>query len=338
MSGVEASAGRLKRGLAWALGPLARTLTGRRARILMYHRFAEVGTPRHTGSAQFDEHLRYIAAHFKPARLADVVARLRAGEPLDDRTVVITVDDGYADFYEHAYPALRRHGIPATVYVVSEFISGRQWLWFDAIRWLVYAAPAGRCRMTFDGLTIESNLDSDAQREALWSRFAGHCVTLPPARQWELIGQLQDGLQTALPERPPAEFGGMTWEQVRSLDPALVEVGAHTRTHPILSLCSVEEQREEIAGCKQAIEDRTGRSVSAFCYPNGMPDDFTDDTVRIVRECGFSSAVMACGGMLAAAPDPYRLERVGAPSDVSQFRHCIDGLWEIKRALARRAA
>ncbi len=126
----------------------------------------------------------------------------------------------------------------------------------------------------------------------------------------------------------------MSWDDVRRLDSALIEVGAHTKSHPILATCTGEQQRIEIAECKQTIEAQLGAQVNAFCYPNGQPDDFTDETVRIVREAGFTSAVMACGGMLDPGPaDLLRLRRVAAPDDVPMFRNCVNGLWELRSAI-----
>src|SRR5262245_4257273 len=108
----------------------------------------------------------------------------------------------------------------------------------------------------------------------------------------------------------------MTWEDVRDLDPHLIEIGAHTCTHSILSRCSVTEQRREIMDCKRTIEERTQRAVTAFCYPNGESGDFTDDSVSIVREAGFTSAVTACAGMIETGSNPYRLPRIAAPDEL----------------------
>jgi peptidoglycan/xylan/chitin deacetylase (PgdA/CDA1 family) len=68
--------------------------------------------------------LRFLRRHFNILPLRELVSHLRSGSTLDPRTVVLTVDDAYADFGEHAYPVFREHGIPVTIYVVSEFAGG----------------------------------------------------------------------------------------------------------------------------------------------------------------------------------------------------------------------
>jgi peptidoglycan/xylan/chitin deacetylase (PgdA/CDA1 family) len=320
----------LRRGAARVLAPVARAITGRRARVLMYHRFGEPGSDRRIDMESFEQHVRYIRRNFRPRRLEDLVTRLREGQPLEERTVVITVDDGYQDFAEYAYPILERYEVPATVYVVSEFASQRLWLWFDALDFLTHEAAVGRYELAVGDRTVSAELASPADRRALWLSLADYCIRLSAPERMVAIGEFQRQLGVSLPSRPTTEYAAMSWDQVRRLDAGLVEIGAHTRTHPILSQCPVEQQRTEVADCKRAIEAQLGREVRAFCYPNGMPEDFTSTTVDIVRESGFTNAVMACGGILGNRPDLYRLERVGAPIDLRLFRNCIDGLWELR--------
>jgi peptidoglycan/xylan/chitin deacetylase (PgdA/CDA1 family) len=326
---------RVKNAVASVLGPVARLMTARRARILMYHRFGVAGDFRRTDVELFEQQIRYLVEHFNPRRLNDVVNQMRAGEPLEERTVVITVDEAYGDFLEHAYPVLKRYGVPATLYVVSEFANGRLWLWFDAIHWLVHAAASGRYEVQLGGHQVAAELTSAQSRNALWSLVAAHCGRQLPGEQSATLEALQRSLHIELPKRPSADYAAMTWEEIRSLDSNLVEIGAHTCTHPILALCTVEEQRKEISGCRHAIAEKTGVAPVAFCYPNGLPDDFTAETAAIVRECGFASAVMACGGTIDGSADLYRLERVGVPGNMSQFRNCANGLWELRSSLGR---
>jgi len=248
--------------------------------------------------------------------------------------VVVTVDDGYRDFFEFAYPVLLKYEIPCTVYLVSDFVSQKVWLWFDALHWLVHSTRRSQVRVQIDGHTIESKTVSDEDRHGLWLRLTACCTALAPSKQAMAIADLQSQLEIALPAKPTQDYAAMSWDEVRRLDSALIEVGAQTKSHPILATCTGEQQHLEIAECKRAIEAELGARVDAFCYPNGQPDDFTDETVRIVREAGFSSAVMACGGMLDPGPvDLLRLRRVAAPDDVPMFRNCVNGLWELRSAI-----
>src|SRR5207253_879407 len=67
----------------------------------------------------------------------------------------------------------------------------------------------------------------------------------------------------------------------------LIEIGAHTVTHPMLSELSIDQQRAEIRSSKQMLEEMIGRRVSSFAYPYGTTDSYTAGTVASVREAGF---------------------------------------------------
>ena len=49
----------------------------------------------------------------------------------------------------------------------------------------------------------------------------------------------------------------------------LVEIGAHTLTHPVLAQLPLEQQEQEIAGSKRRLEAATGKNVTSFAYPYG---------------------------------------------------------------------
>ena len=103
--------------------------------ILMYHQIGIYPRPKAHRALfchidRFRSQLRYLKlAGFQVLSLAEANACLFEGRPLPTRSVVITVDDGYDDFREHAWPALQEHGFPATVYLVSSLVGqGASWL------------------------------------------------------------------------------------------------------------------------------------------------------------------------------------------------------------------
>lgn len=111
--------------------------------IVMYHRFGEDAYPStNTRLDQLDAHIAELARGGYTVRpVADIVAALKTGAPLPDRTVGITIDDAYASVYDHAWPRLRAAGLPFTVFVSSDAIdqgAGGMMNW-DQIRELARA-------------------------------------------------------------------------------------------------------------------------------------------------------------------------------------------------------
>src|SRR5262245_874836 len=115
----------LKRHAAWladASGAfaVARRLTWRLPRILMYHQFSAAGaaSPGCTPVDVFRSQLKHIVDFYHPISLPDLVRAHAAGQRLPPRAVAITVDDGHADFLHWAFPVLQEFGVPATLFVV----------------------------------------------------------------------------------------------------------------------------------------------------------------------------------------------------------------------------
>ena len=102
--------------------------------ILMYHSISAGCGPRFqrfaVSPAAFREHARFLSAHgFQSLTVSQLVAALDGEAALPPKPVVLTFDDGFADFYEAALPILLEFGLTATLYVVSGAIGGTSdWL------------------------------------------------------------------------------------------------------------------------------------------------------------------------------------------------------------------
>lgn len=318
------------------LAPAARVSTRRCARVIMYHRFGigDAGTGLDVGL--LEEQLAFMRRHFNVVHLGDIVSRLRSGTEPDPYTVAVTVDDAYADFGELAYPVFRRHGVPVTLYVVSEFAGGKIWLWWDAIRHVLTHARDGRYRVaTARGLTTV-RLSDTADREAAWHALADAGLALSPDERDRYVRDLEETFSVPLPDSPTEDCAALDWDAVRALDPELVEIGSHTCTHPILSRCDAARLAREIAESKSVIEERLGRRVKSFCYPNGQWTDVDERCFAVVRDAGYESAVMACGTLVCVGDDRYALNRIPVSDRWDDFMSDMSGVSHVRRRITDR--
>jgi peptidoglycan/xylan/chitin deacetylase (PgdA/CDA1 family) len=131
-------------------------------------------------------------------------------------------------------------------------------------------------------------------------------------------------------ERLAAQLGGplpndlmLMDEQVRELQKAGVEIGAHTVNHPILCNLSTDEAREEILESKQNLEEILGSSVRLFAYPNGRRgEDYDSEHAELVRSLGFRAAVSTHPGAAGSETDAYQLPRF-TPWDKKPVRYLV---------------
>lgn len=133
--------------------------------VLSYHRFGSPTSKMVVAPAQFEAQLDWLLDNrYQVLRLADLAAFLQGRKALPQRSVLITIDDGYESAYRFAYPALKRRGLPATLFVPTDFIGAR-----DALNWsqleemsrsgLIDVQPHSR---THRSLTVRREGETDA--------------------------------------------------------------------------------------------------------------------------------------------------------------------------------
>lgn len=179
---------------------------------------------------------------------------IRGRGRLPARPVVITFDDGFADFADAALPALCERGLAVTLYVTTGFLRDGG------------ARPSARC---FDDRMLD-------------------------------------------------------WSQLPELCAAGVEIGAHSHSHPHLDTLGAAAAGHEIRYCRNLLEERLGRAVPSFAYPNG----YSSPAVRrLVRETGYTSACGVKNALSSPAEDIFSLARlmVRADTPLDELRGWLTG-------------
>ena len=310
---------------------LARQLTRHHPRILMYHRFSAEPRKGFVSAAAFDDQVAHIARYYKPVALGTLIGWLRAGEPIPAHTIVITVDDGYADFHDVAFPILRKHQVPATLFVTTGFIDGALWLWPDQVRWVLDTA-----RRRPDTLTVAGNCISI--HTAPWQQIIDALLRIPDTDKHHAIQGLAETLGTTIPESPPAAFAPLNWQQLREMQAAGIEFGGHTHTHPTLPKVEPSALTSEIDHCLHRLNAELGPRPRPFCYPNGQPEDYSSIVRDAVEQAGFTGAVVAYADAQPQG-DLYALRRHSGSCNRFQFQKAVSGLeWLGRRAKQRGTA
>lgn len=121
--------------------------TGNNFVLLMYHRIIP-GNEASKGIQDgiyvkpetFNVHIRFIQRHFTITHIAELLCDLK-GNTLKSHAkplCVLTFDDGWRDFYTHAFPLLKQLGIPATVFLPTDYIGTNRWFWTDRLTYLLF--------------------------------------------------------------------------------------------------------------------------------------------------------------------------------------------------------
>lgn len=283
-----------------------------KAAILMYHRIAESTidpwrlcvTPEN-----FAAQLMVLQQDYRPVSLDRLVKAHQDGR-IPDRSVVVTFDDGYADNLTIAKPLLETYQIPATIFISTSHIGTARELWWDALAHLLLQPGQLPAKLTLkiDRQIYNWDLGSAAEyspQAYQQDLLSCQAWTAPPGSRlffYYSIWQVLLPCQAAQQERALEEIA--TWantaaqfrethrtldrEEVRDLGRGeLVEIGAHTLTHPLLSAHNRTWQWTEIHNSKLELEDLLARPVTSFSYPFG---DRNTDSIELAAAAGFNCA------------------------------------------------
>jgi peptidoglycan/xylan/chitin deacetylase (PgdA/CDA1 family) len=227
-------------------------------RVLTYHRILD--------PLAFEQHMRHLASRYHVTPMGALLDAILHNRPLPSRSVMITFDDGYREVGEVAWPILKRLALPATLFVPTAYPGrpGHTFWWDrleqafdDTVRRDLLATPIGRLPLATRG-----------DRAKACSRLKRYLRTLhhdDARRHGEAIGRDLDA-----PPRPVP--GILEWDDLRRLAGEGLVIGAHSRTHPVMSRLSAAAARLEILGAQEDLRRELGEAPPVFCFPDGRYD------------------------------------------------------------------
>jgi peptidoglycan/xylan/chitin deacetylase (PgdA/CDA1 family) len=236
--------------------------------------------------------------------LTDAIGRLAEGT-LPPASVVLTFDDGDADFAIKVVPLLREFGYPATVYVTTHYLYAQRPIWQVMAKYVLWAAPP-LCLSHVPLDLLAGPITSGGNRMALSAAFERRWMGQPSEAQDNAVSRLATALdldEAVMRER--RMFYLMTPGEVQALPRDLVSVQLHTHRHRQPLERSAYEQ--EIRRNRELIEDLTGLPAQHFCYPSGVVEP---PFPGYLRGLGVESAVTCEPGLASIGSDPWRLPRL----------------------------
>lgn len=316
------------------LGWIARQLRHRFALgawILCYHR---VGTPPCDPNSlsvsleHFAQQMELLHRLAHPIRLSQLVEGLRRGT-IPRGAVVVTFDDGYASVLHQALPIVKQYEIPVTIFMTSGFLGSKRETWNDELEQILLQPNIlpERLSLNLEGVSLEWRAENavyteqDAALYRIWTLDSGTTPTLrhrlfrllhsrllplPEARRLRVIDELIRWSGATLNLRSTHRF--LLSDELSILaDDDLVDIGAHSVSHPVLPNLPMHEQEREIAQSRTALEQTIGRPIRSFAYPYGAR---SCDTIELVRRQGFDSACITFDDVVFPGTDQFQLPRI----------------------------
>jgi peptidoglycan/xylan/chitin deacetylase (PgdA/CDA1 family) len=240
---------------------------------------------------------------------------------------VVTFDDGAADNLHNAKPLLERYDIPATVFVATEYSKGEREFWWDELERLLLVPRElpNKLNLKINGKPLNWDLQPVTSRHELYKHLGDTLRVMPTAQRFDVIAELRkwSGEGTS----PRQTHRALSQQEIRQLaDGGLVEIGAHTVTHPVLSAIPLLQQEHEIKQSKIQLEEILGQTVESFAYPYGTKDDYTSETVKVVKQSRFTCACSNYKGVVQRSASLFELPRLVVRDwDGDQFERQLRG-------------
>ncbi|HEU4734251.1 MAG TPA: polysaccharide deacetylase family protein [Kofleriaceae bacterium] len=253
--------------------------------------------------AQFRRQMETLARYGTPIGIDELI-RAIGGAPLPRNPVMVTFDDGYRSCYETALPILRAVGMRATFFIATSFISERRLYWWERIALLL-----GQTRRTTAQLSYPHPLTldlSDPGMHDLLTRIVKDTRELDVER---FLGELAAalGVEWSLEiEAAYAERLIMTWDQVRALARAGMDVESHGRYHRVLQTLDDRSLETELLGARLDLEAQLGRPVRALAYPVGRRINGEQRIRKALAAAGYQLGMSNKTGVNRWWPAPLR--------------------------------
>jgi len=206
--------------------------------------------------------------------------------------IAFTLDDGYVDNYQYAFPIFQKYNIPFSIYVSTGFVERVSLLWWYQLEDIVMQNDSV---LLSNGIHFSCEAISDKEYSFLQIRKI--ILELPT---YDFDNHVRNLLSNySLDFDKYNEELILNWDQIIELSSSsLCTIAAHTVTHRRLSELSDIELLKEITDSKRIIENKIRKDVNHFAYPFGTSFEVSARVVDMVRQSGYTSACFANGGVI----------------------------------------
>lgn len=282
--------------------------------VLMYHGICKNDDALADGDvlqvkvSDFEKQVQWLSENFqivKLSQLSSLLYKNNTGKPY----CCITFDDGYRSVHDLALPILIKYNAPATVFLVTNYLTESRFFWWDLIRIALKREEKSEEEITTEIEKIKYLYSAG------FLQFYSENKALP--------------LSTA----EENTYAILTKEEVQSmLGHSLIDVGSHTANHEILTTITNNETAISLENSLKVIQNLYSNTSHPifFCYPNG---DYNHQHVLQVDYLSYKGAVITKGGWVSQQSHPFEIPRIGINQNttLSIFKYLCSGLFMLYR-------
>jgi peptidoglycan/xylan/chitin deacetylase (PgdA/CDA1 family) len=300
------------------LAPVPSTIS-----ILTYHHVAE-HDPNYMFDAgvadatptQFRRQMEMLARYGTPIGI-DELCRALDGAPLPKNPVMVTFDDGYRSCHDVVLPILRAVGMRATFFIPTSYINERRLYWWERIAYVLSQARKPKATLTYP-----RHVEVDRKNPHAQNDLTSLIKDTPGLDVEKFVDGLCDAFGVEWNRDIEARYADdvvMTWDQLRALSRAGMDVESHTRRHRVLQTLDDDALRDELLGSRQDLEQQLGRPVRALAYPVGRRISRIAKIRNAIAAAGYRIGLSNASGATRIWPNPLSSMLRADPFDMRRF-------------------
>jgi peptidoglycan/xylan/chitin deacetylase (PgdA/CDA1 family) len=292
----------------------------------------------------FRRQLRFLKGQYNVISPEEFLLWCETRHELPPRSVLLTCDDGLQNSLCDMLPILQEAGLTCLFFVTGASLAETPtMLWYEELFLMFLAGPE-----TFTLELIETGPHQDISRRgkrALWWELVRKLSRYEPNRRKALMEGIK--MQLGLGEHWDAEYREdpagrrrflvLNQPELQQLVAAGMCIGAHTKSHPMLSQSSPDVAWNEISESKHLLEQALEQRIWALAYPFGDALSVTSREIQMAERAGFQCALLNVGGGFETQTPKFALPRthITAGMNLAEFEAHISGFHRSLRELFR---
>jgi peptidoglycan/xylan/chitin deacetylase (PgdA/CDA1 family) len=281
-----------------------------------------------------DKTLNQLKKHYNFISMQEAADMLSGKLPLKKNCIVITLDDGYRNNIEIAYPIFKKYDIPIIIYLSTGHIENRKAFWFDRLDYAIQKLPKGRYELEMGGRKAEIICNSRHEKKVTFWHFRRFvkCKSASDDELTDFINQTCDKFEKITKQSIYDVFENDPWVSVLDWDTikkyskmAGCEFGSHTVNHSRLAKVDENTAMEQLSRSKKMVEEKTNKKCKHFAYPNGS---YNSRVANMARMSGYQTSLTTENGMNGRGDDLMTLKRFPFPGydDIKESFFILSGL------------
>ncbi len=216
--------------------------------------------------------------------------------------IIITFDDGYKDNLDNALPILEKYSVPATIYIVTNFINSKEMWWYEL--WEIIEKQE-KISFTFDDKIYFWEIKNYSKKYACFISIDEMMMRCNPSEIDYIKSKIRNG-------RNPVLYDNLylSWNNIKYLsDHDLITIGSHSVNHYPMAQLTNNQINHELVSSKNIIEGIIKKPVNNFAFPfgNNITNGLREE--KMVRNNGYKSSVCTTMKRIDENNDSFSLPR-----------------------------